>query len=375
MPALSRKQIAIPGGLMIFPLIANSFSSAIDQGIFGFANVDIDGVVLAKHGSLSECLPEPGRNCFDGILLFGMKSEFADLADGKRPHIVLPGVHGASSPSAGPITVVIMWDQLNRYFTIITTIDFSSRQIENLLGSERRARRLTEEQLEAANEELRRTAATKERLRLARDMHDTLAQSVLGLLIQIRLIKNFVLNRPERVQIELAKAENAASAALDHARRTIKRIRSPEKDEQEAIEPISLLIQRFADRTGIPTRIEISEDFEKTAYGSSEFLNRIVGEVLQNIDTHASARSVEFSASIDSTPPVPCINVMIQDDGIGFDPSQPKPNRFGLLGMQEFAALAGGACHVKSSIGRGTRIDISIPATDTLATGQRHAIS
>jgi signal transduction histidine kinase len=377
----SGKRIAISGGLMTSPLIANSFAGAVDQGTFGFASVSLDGVVLEKSGSLSSWLPEQGRNCFDNVLLLGMKDEFAAVARGDRQHIVLPAVvlpavqlpapGRASTPVDGPITILALWDEPSHYFTIITMVDFASRQIEIVLGSERRARRLAEEQLEAANAELRLAAVTRERLRLARDLHDTLAQSVLALLMQVRLIADLVRNRPQQVLAELGKAEDAAVQALDRARKAIARIRSPEMEESETFEPLEQMARRFADRTEIETAVEIDAGFDEIPRDISEPLCRIVAEALRNIETHANATRVGISARRDDTAPVRRVVVTVEDNGVGFDPALPKANHFGLIGMRELAAQAGGTCRIESAAGSGTRIEITISATDALATGSR----
>ena len=181
---------------MISASIASGVASAVEQGAVGFAIVGRDGTVIEKIGKLSGWLPDRGKNCFDTVLLFGMQQEFDGLASGNCQHIVIPAVHDASASADGPITMLILWDEPGQHFTIKTGIDFASRQMEVLLGSERRARRVAEEQLEAVAAELRLAAFNAERLRLARELHDTLAQSVLALLMQIRLIKSvFELSR------------------------------------------------------------------------------------------------------------------------------------------------------------------------------------
>ena len=127
--------------------------------------------------------------------------------------IALAGVRGASPDITQPMTAVVRWNGAQSHYFVIAMPDFAGRQVETLLGSERRARRLMEQQLEAASAEVRFASLARTRLRLARDLHDTLVHSIVALLTQIRLIRHYLTAAPARVADSLATAEDAAACA------------------------------------------------------------------------------------------------------------------------------------------------------------------
>jgi signal transduction histidine kinase len=186
--------------------------------VVGLAAIAADGRVKHKGGRLTDWLPAVGQNCFESALLTGMEGELAALAEGRRGAIVLPGVRGVPLGLTEPITVVISWNEEQSDYLVVAMLDFAARQVETLLGGERRARRLIEEQLEAANAEARFAFLARERLRLARDLHDTLVHSIVALLTQIRLTRHFLSADPARVAGELATAEATAIEGLARAR-------------------------------------------------------------------------------------------------------------------------------------------------------------
>lgn len=102
------------------------------------------------------------------MLFAGMEAELAALAEGQRDVIALSGVRGASPGLDHPVTAVVSWNREQSHYVVIAMPDFAARQVEILIGSERRARRLMEQQLEAASSEVRFASFARTRLRLAR---------------------------------------------------------------------------------------------------------------------------------------------------------------------------------------------------------------
>jgi signal transduction histidine kinase len=223
--------------------------------VVGLAAIAADGRVKHKGGRLTEWLPAIGQNCFECALLTGMEGELAALAQGCRGAIVLPGVRGVPLGLTEPITIVISWNEEQSDYLVVAMLDFTARQVETLLGGERRARRLIEQQLEAANAEARFAFLARERLQLARDLHDTLVHSVVALLTQIRLTRHFLSAEPARVANELATAEATAIDGLARAREAIGRLRGRSEGEQPS--RLEELANAFADRTGTHVSVEV----------------------------------------------------------------------------------------------------------------------
>lgn len=334
---------------------------AAEANVIGLAVVGSDRTILQKIGRLVEWLPAVGADCCTCMLLVGMEPELAALADGRRSVLALAGVRGASPELDHPVTSVMLWSAERSHFLVIAMPDFAAHQVEVLLGSERRARRLMEQQLEAASSEVRFASLARTRLRLARDLHDTLVHSIVALLTQIRLIRHFQSTDPVRVSESLATAEQAAVSGLARARDAISRLRMP--DEVELAPDLEGMLSDFAARTGVELSVQIDEGARGGLRNFGTTVQRIVSEALRNVEAHAGARRVRFRAVEEQAAAGRRLVVDIQDDGRGFDTSMPKPGHFGLIGMVEFAELVGGDCSVASSHGAGTLVRISLPVS------------
>ncbi|HNT77800.1 MAG TPA: sensor histidine kinase [Anaerolineae bacterium] len=217
-------------------------------------------------------------------------------------------------------------------------------------------------ELEVAHRELAAYAArvedltlAAERQRMARELHDTLAQGVAGLILQLEAADSHLTQgRAERAQSIVQQAMARARATLADARRAIDDLRAapPAADLEDALRHE---VARFTDATGIPCAF----DFALTTplpEATAEHLLRIVAEGLTNIARHAqAARAWVNVAETDDG-----LTVEVGDDGVGFDPAAAfdQPGHYGLLGMRERARLAGGTLTVESALGVGTRVKI-----------------
>jgi signal transduction histidine kinase len=229
-----------------------------------------------------------------------------------------------------------------------------------------------EQQLEAANSEVRFASLARTRLRLARDLHDTLVHSIIALLTQIRLTRHFLATDPARVSDGLAIAEEAAINGLARSRDAIARLRMP--DDLEPGSDVEEMLSDFARRTGTEVSMRIDDGARAGLHDHATTIRRIVGEALRNVEAHAKARLVRFDAVVERTETGGRLIVDVRDDGRGFDATVPKHGHFGLIGMAEFAELAGGQSAVESTPGAGTLVRTSLPLTVS-ATNARSGVS
>lgn len=345
--------------------LATELLTAAEADVIGLAIVNADRTIQQKVGRLVDWLPAKGADCCQCMLLVGMESELAALAEGQRDIIALSGVRGTSPGLDHPVTVAIMWSRDQSHYVVITIPDFAARQVGILFESERRARRVMEQQLEAASSEVRFASLARTRLRLARDLHDTLVHSIMALLTQIRLTQHFQSTDPARVSEGLATAEEAAINGLARARDAIARLRTP--DELEPAPDVEGMLLDFAEQTGTEISVHIDDGARDGLRNYGMTVQRILSEALRNIETHAKARCVQFRAIETEADAGKRFVVEICDDGCGFDPAVAKPGHFGLIGMVEFAELAGGECIVKSAHGEGTLVHVSLPAASSSA--------
>lgn len=204
--------------------------------------------------------------------------------------------------------------------------------------------------------ESRQAAVTRERLRLARDLHDTLAHSLMSLLTQVRLVRKLRQRMADdELDAELARAEAAAADGLREAREAIGQMRHHGVREAGLGTALADLARRFEQRSGLPVALQVAPGAAAWADERAETLFRIAEEGLRNVERHANARQVSLTLEGgDAQSLVLCLS----DDGVGFDPERPAPGHFGLRGMRELAALLGAQLEIDSRAGAGTTLTL-----------------
>lgn len=222
--------------------------------------------------------------------------------------------------------------------------------------------------IERLADESRHAAVTRERLRLARDLHDTLAHSLMALLTQLRLVRKLKDKMSEdALGAELARAEEVAATGLAEARAAITQIRHGTVRENGLAAALRDLLARFRERSGVGATLRAQGQAADLADERAETLYRIVEEALRNVERHAQARTViveiEDAPARGSDPQAaPHAMVSVRDDGVGFDTAVPCPGHYGMLGMREQANLIGADLTVRSAPGQGTELRVEIAA-------------
>ena len=214
----------------------------------------------------------------------------------------------------------------------------------------------------------RHAAVTRERLRLARDLHDTLAHSLMALLTQIRLVRK-LRGRLDMNELgtELGRAEEVAVSGLAEARAAITQMRHGGVRDVGLGAALQELLVRFGERTGVAASLQADPQASGLADERAETVFRIVEEALHNVERHARAQAVSVSIAVqhDGTTDMGMlgrVRVEISDDGTGFDPALPRPGHYGLRGIQEQAALVQARFVLNSQPGAGTRISLEFDA-------------
>jgi len=243
-------------------------------------------------------------------------------------------------------------------FVVIYVVLYSRQS-----AAREKAQRLALE-LEAANRRLTEYAdriedltLTTERQRMARELHDTLAQGLAGLVLQLEAADSHLSGgRPERAQTIVQQAMTRARATLAESRRAIDGLRGRLPDDLTQAIPDE--VEHFISSTGVPCTLELSlpESLSETV---RDFVFRTVAEGLTNIARHAQAHHARVS--IRSSGDV--LEIEIGDDGIGFDPARDmeRMGHYGLTGLRERARQAGGTLEIISSTGKGSTLKARIP--------------
>lgn len=212
-------------------------------------------------------------------------------------------------------------------------------------------------EVERLAEESRYAAIARERLQIARDLHDTLAHSMMAMLSEVRLLRKLQGHDPASLADELARAEEVAHAGLNEARSAIAQMRVSSVRDLGLGPAISKAIERFKDRTGL--EVEFSFDSDAARFGDerAEVIFRMTEEALRNIERHAAATRV--SVALSSADPAH-MQLQIADDGVGFDTSLARPGHFGLIGLREQAQLIGAELQIESAPDSGTTLRLSL---------------
>ena len=213
-------------------------------------------------------------------------------------------------------------------------------------------------QMEETRDAELRAAALSERQRLAREMHDVLAHSLSGLVVQLEGARLLALSDPgdERLAGTIDRAHQLARSGLDEARRAIGMLRD---DELPGPDRLAVLARTFEADTGIPCRFTETGKPGELRPAVRLALYRVTQEALTNVRKHAHPDQVEVRLDRQSAE----ISLMIED--FGDEPlaaaAEKDSHGYGLTGMRERAELLGGTL-TAAPTGHGFRVELRIPS-------------
>lgn len=239
------------------------------------------------------------------------------------------------------------------------------RLLANLQDERDELRRLNaalDERVRARTEEISRlakesrdAAVVRERLRLARELHDTLAHSMMAMLTEIRVLKRMAVSRPDELPEELVRAEQAAREGLNEARLAIDQLRSNPVRDIGLGAALAELAKVLSERSGIAVDCRIDERLSGFAAEPAETVYRMCEEMLRNVERHAGAQVLRVRLGRSAGEG---IELEIADDGAGFEPSAGAAGHYGLVGLAEQAEAIGADLDIESSPGSGTSIKL-----------------
>ncbi len=224
------------------------------------------------------------------------------------------------------------------------------------------------------DEEAKRLALMEERTLLAHELHDSLAQTLAGLRLQVRMLRDTVNSgepadaQPE-VEREVERLANGLDEAYMELRALLAQFHEP-IDGRGLVPAIEQLVEKFKRETGVHTLLQEEWDHARLSpHGEIQVL-RIVQEALCNIRKHAQAKTVRVILHQDRRDG--CSWVLVEDDGIGLArPETRKPGEhLGLSIMEDRARRIGGQLKIESDPGEGTRVLLTLPHADARAAAQ-----
>ena len=207
-------------------------------------------------------------------------------------------------------------------------------------------------------EEGARLARAEERARLAREIHDTLAQELTAVALHLEAALAQMASSPKRARERLQRALDVTRQSIEDARRSVLDLRATPLAGRPLAEALASLGRGFTAETGIRVHVHAPPSGELPLRLEAE-LFRIAQEALANVRKHAGANTVEIALR----PGGGRLRLSIQDDGRGFDLATASDGGMGLLGMRERARLLGGTLRVDSRPGGGTGVLASVPVS------------
>ena len=229
----------------------------------------------------------------------------------------------------------------------------SRREVERLLG-----------ELEVANQRLRafalqieELAISKERNRLAREIHDGLGHYLTTIFMQIQAARAIAAANPQKASEGLSKAQSLAQEALLDVRRSVAALRTAPEEVLPLPENITHML-KDCEGTGIQTHLDVLGQPLKLAPAVQLTLYRAAQESLNNTIKHSHAQNLRVILDYTSSS---AVRLKIKDDGMGSDHTNGTDGGFGLLGIRERVQLLEGDFHVNTAPGQGFELEITLP--------------
>lgn len=211
-----------------------------------------------------------------------------------------------------------------------------------------------ERAVQAEREQARTLAALEERQRLARDLHDSVTQTLFSASVIAEMLPILWSREPEQVDSNLDQLKQLTRCALTEMRSMLTELRPPALVNSELAELLEDLTDSWTSRTKIPVALKVRNSGTLTA-DEQIALYRITQETLNNVAKHAAATHVSVRLCVDAT----YFELGIEDDGRGFDPACVPMGHFGVSIMRERAEAIGATFQIDSAPDAGTRLRIA----------------
>jgi signal transduction histidine kinase len=201
------------------------------------------------------------------------------------------------------------------------------------------------------------TAQEEERRRIARDLHDDVNQRLAILTLGLQGVERLNGSLPEPVQREVQSALQGLATLSDDVRHMAYRYHPSILDDLGLEAALQRLIDEFSSRTGIKTLFVHQRLDPSPGKTTATALYRVVQECLSNIARHAQASRVEVELTVEDSR----LEVIVRDNGVGFEVQMPEQRGLGLLNIRERLLSLNGRCRIESAKGAGTTVSVQVP--------------
>jgi signal transduction histidine kinase len=232
-----------------------------------------------------------------------------------------------------------------------------------------RVQREQRHNLTEANQRLAQYASTVEKLtvsrernRLARELHDVLAHTLSGVAVELEGLRSMLRLDPERAATLLNHSQQAIREGLTETRRALQELRAQPLEDLGLALAVQTLADCYASRSDFRIDLDIEQELGDYPVDVQQCVYRIAQEALANVADHARAQNARVVLKRDQDQ----LKLTITDDGCGFDPTTLEENlHYGLLGIRERAEMLGGGLTIESQVGKGTQITFSYKGSES----------
>jgi signal transduction histidine kinase len=192
-------------------------------------------------------------------------------------------------------------------------------------------------------------AAAEERTRMAREIHDTLQQRLVGVLAQLELPAG---SNPD-------PARTLVRSCMAEARRLVQNLRSVALEQGDLAQALNAVAQELTASTRVPIQVSVHGTPRRLSDITENHLLRIGQEALMNAVKHGRPHRIDVDLHFSAGG----VKLAIKDDGCGFDTTSAAPpdGHYGVIGMRERAQQLGGRLELASRPGQGTEVRIAVP--------------
>jgi len=200
-------------------------------------------------------------------------------------------------------------------------------------------------------------AVSQERNRMARELHDTLAHSLSGVIVQLEAVEALWDVNLAGARKMIEHIHRSARSGLTEVRRALTSLRASPLEDLGLALAISDLAESVATRIDLELKLNVADRIENIPPEVEQCVYRVAQEALENVARHSKARSLHISLA----QPNGHLMLTVKDDGQGFDRNNVDETRYGLKGLRERAEMIGGTLRIESKLNQGTTVQLSIP--------------
>jgi signal transduction histidine kinase len=202
-------------------------------------------------------------------------------------------------------------------------------------------------------------AQEEERRRISRELHDETGQGLMVIRLYLEMLNEDLKEKANKGKV--GETLEVVDRTIDGIRRIISKLSPMALQELGLFAALRKEAKDLEKNRGVKTRVAIAEDVGRLSAETEMTIYRIVQEALHNVAKHAKATK----ATVSMTRQNGLVTVLVEDDGVGIFPkSNFRGNSFGLAGIKERVGMLGGMVRVISMKGKGTKIEINVPATE-----------